>query len=272
MAKVLTFEVYQAGMTKFKELADETYMKKGEGAVYTVRAAASATSGYAATYELCSVAEPETEGGDPVITPVAGAAKINIPKDFLVKSASLNEVVAADKEAGGKFADDTNFAVGDKYIDFVVNTKADGDGSAEADQHIYLNVKDLVDIYTGGDGIDVDSNNEISVVIDTPNAHGLGVGANGVKLDLVRGNTYTYTQASGTYVAGTTYYTTNTGAAIVDTSAFEVGVTDVSAYFVRSVATAGTDGAMSIDDKEKLDAITEATAAEVESAIESLFG
>ena len=41
-----------------------------------------------------------------------------------------------------------------------------------------------------------------------------------------------YVAASGTYVAGTTYYTNNTGAEEVDTTSFEEGVTDVSSYFV----------------------------------------
>lgn len=41
-----------------------------------------------------------------------------------------------------------------------------------------------------------------------------------------------YKAATGTYVAGTTYYTDNTGSTPVDVTGFEVGVTDVSSYFV----------------------------------------
>lgn len=44
----------------------------------------------------------------------------------------------------------------------------------------------------------------------------------------------TYVQATGTYVAGTTYYTDSTGTTIVDTTSFEEGVTDVSNYYVES--------------------------------------
>lgn len=42
----------------------------------------------------------------------------------------------------------------------------------------------------------------------------------------------TYVAATGTYVAGTTYFTDNTGASEVDTTGFEAGVTDVSSYYV----------------------------------------
>lgn len=43
-----------------------------------------------------------------------------------------------------------------------------------------------------------------------------------------------FVAATGTYVSGTTYYTDNTGATEVDTSAFEVGVTIVSSYYVAN--------------------------------------
>ena len=49
----------------------------------------------------------------------------------------------------------------------------------------------------------------------------------------------TYIQASDTYVAGTTYYTDNSGTTTVDTSSFEVGVTDVSSYFVSQTTASG---------------------------------
>lgn len=62
---------------------------------------------------------------------------INIPKDFLVKSAALSTVSTANVPYQGA-------VVGDKYIDFVVNTR-EGTDTAE---HIYLPVNDLVDVYT----------------------------------------------------------------------------------------------------------------------------
>ena len=62
----------------------------------------------------------------------------------------------------------------------MVNSK-DADDTAT---HIYLPVNELVDAYTGGNGIEVTPSNVISAKIDTANANGLGVTAAGFKLDL----------------------------------------------------------------------------------------
>lgn len=104
--------------------------------------------------------------------------KINIPKDYLVKSATLETSTAQNYETVG------TSAAGKKYIDFVVNT-VDSDAT---DTHIYLPVEDLVDVYTAGNGLDV-TNNEFTLVIDSTNAHGLAVGANGLSLALVVAST-----------------------------------------------------------------------------------
>jgi hypothetical protein len=118
---------------------------------------ATANTGYAASYTI------KANG-------VALSPDIDIPKDLLVKSATLETVATADTPYQGA-------VVGDKYIDFVINAK---DASATA-EHIYLPVNDLVDVYTAGNGL-TESNNEFSVVIDSSNANGLSVGANGVAL------------------------------------------------------------------------------------------
>lgn len=90
---------------------------------------------------------------------------INIPKDFLVKSAVISTVVDSDISVGGKL-EDKGFELGDKYIDFTVNSKDDD----SEESHVYLNVKDLVDVYTTSDNatqvqLTIDSNNEISAEI-----------------------------------------------------------------------------------------------------------
>ena len=125
-------------------------------AEYTITQQAQAETGYLATYTL------EKDG-------VQTGAKINIPKDFLVKSVSLNTVTVDDEPVEG-------YVVGDKYIDFVVNT-LEGDGQAT---HLYLLVTDLIDVYTEGNGIDITSN-AISVVAKTNG--GLAVDASGVYID-----------------------------------------------------------------------------------------
>ena len=93
---------------------------------------------------------------------------IDIPKDFLVKSGQVREATASD----------TGFNVGDKILDFEINTIGDDETSS----HILISVADLVDAYTGGNGINVDSNNEITAVVDSTSESFLTVGSGGLKL------------------------------------------------------------------------------------------
>lgn len=126
-------------------------------AEYSVVKLETATDGYLASYQLQKDGAP------------AGAT-INIPKDYLVKSASVKTATADDP---------SGFAEGTKYIDFVVNTY-DTDSGTGKESHIYLNVQDLVDVYTPGDGIEISEANSISVKVVAEN--GLSVDASGVKI------------------------------------------------------------------------------------------
>jgi len=136
---------------------EKAVMEIPDGVEYSIVKEATADTGYFATYQLYGA----TAGGTP--SPISGSAKINIPKDFLVKSGTVSTVTAADKAPGGKFENDSNFQIGDKYIDLVVNVKAEDPSDPTTDEHLYINVKDLVDVYTGGDGIIVDAHNAITV-------------------------------------------------------------------------------------------------------------
>ena len=78
--------------------------------------------------------------------------KINIPRDFLVKSASVQTVTTANTPVNG-------YSVGDKYIDFVVNAKE----GTSSEEHLYLNVNDLVDVYTADESTLTLSNNQFSI-------------------------------------------------------------------------------------------------------------
>ena len=89
----------------------------------TVEKLATAETGYAHSYAV-------KQNGSQV------GSTINIPKDYLVKSATVDTVTSADLTTLG-----TGYEVGDKYMDFVVNTK----GNDGTDEHIYVNVKDLVE-------------------------------------------------------------------------------------------------------------------------------
>ena len=137
------------------------------GSIVDVVKQAIAEEGFAATYIV-------TQGVDGENKPIQRGVKINIPKDFLVKSATLEVVSAADTPYAGAKVDD-------KYIDFVVNTT----DASETAQHIYLPVQDLVDAYTAGNGLQM-TNNEFSVKLDSTSEEFLTVGANGVKLSGVQ--------------------------------------------------------------------------------------
>ena len=128
----------------------------GTGSVVTVESAAG--SGNVLT------AYTIKQGGTTVGT-------INIPKDFLVKSGTVEVCATADTPVSG-------LAVGDKYLDFVVNSVGD-DATAS---HIYIPVQDLVDAYTAGNGIAISAQNEVSAVVDSTSESYLTVGASGLKL------------------------------------------------------------------------------------------
>lgn len=86
----------------------------------------TAETGYAATYVIKQGGSTKTQAG----------VKINIPKDFLVRSGEVKTATAADLSTLGQ-----GYTAGDKYIDFVVNTE----DASETPEHIYINVKDLVE-------------------------------------------------------------------------------------------------------------------------------
>lgn len=143
--------------------ADNGLQKKSDGLYvkdHTVDVVkkATANAGYIASYQV-------------TVDDTVVGADINIPKDYLVKSADIKVVAAADDPYTGA-------AAGDKYIDFVVNTV----GGDDNESHIYLSVQDLVDEYTAGDGIEISATNVIAIKLGT-NANGLKVGAAGLELD-----------------------------------------------------------------------------------------
>jgi hypothetical protein len=79
---------------------------------------------------------------------------IDIPKDYLVKSALLKT---------GTLKNDvfTESSTGDKYIEFVINTSTAAD--EDPDSFMYLKVQDLVDVYTAGEYITISDKNVIDV-------------------------------------------------------------------------------------------------------------
>lgn len=124
-----------------------------DGLLVTVPAAAEysivkdADSGdYAAIYHL-------TKGGTNV------GAEINIPKDLFVKEGKIVDNPAGQPEG--------------KYIELTLQNQTDP---------IYINVADLVDAYTAGNGITISASNEVSAKVVA--ANGLSVDADGIKMGL----------------------------------------------------------------------------------------
>lgn len=155
--------ISNSGIETLKAVAAEIekrYLKQTDVSSYSIKKMTTATTGYAASYQLMK--------GEEVVGDV-----INIPKDYLVKSASLKAVTTANSPVSG-------YVVGDKYIDFVINT-ATADGN---ESHIYLKVSDLVDTYTKGEGIDISSSNVVSIKINSSSANGLSASTEGLKLSL----------------------------------------------------------------------------------------
>ena len=143
---------------------------------YTIEKLGTAESGYIASYILKK--NGTTQEG----------ATINIPKDYLVKSGSIVNVVLYN----GHYYESTDTGhttqldaygvnAAGKYLKFVVNT-VDGTGNTSS---IYISVQDLVDAYQAGNGISIDASNYISVKIDSANANGLATTTAGLKLNTV---------------------------------------------------------------------------------------
>lgn len=94
---------------------------------------------------------------------------INIPKDMVVDSGSLK--TATQEDVTNNLYE--NIKIGDKYIDLVIaNSNND---------HIYIPVTDLIDVYLAGDGLSI-SNNKFSIKKDATSENYLSVSSNGLKI------------------------------------------------------------------------------------------
>ena len=150
----------------------------------------------------------------------ANRIEIDIPKDFLVKSGKshLLTVVAGTGANVGKYmvTKVDSAAVAEPYeapatvtgagqwMDLVINTKDSAQGT-ETDEHLSINITELVDVYTAGNGLQLDnkvfsiklkqvsnadasglevSADGLAIKIDSNNANGLAITADGLKIAL----------------------------------------------------------------------------------------
>ena len=132
-----TFETKEDVTAKYNELtgkidAETTAREEADEALetklsVTVEKQETAEGTYLATYY---VKQNGVKVGD----------SINIPKDFVVKTATVKVCEKDDEPVSG-------LKIGDKYIDLEINTKDE----SETTTHIYLPIKDMVDAYIGAE-------------------------------------------------------------------------------------------------------------------------
>jgi hypothetical protein len=102
------------------------------------------------------------KSGNEYVVPNNDSAIINIPKDQFLKGAeivkgTLNGSVFTESESGEKFI----------HFTFEINKKDENGATTTTENHVYLNVHELVDVYTAGNGIDtIGSDNVIKVKAD----------------------------------------------------------------------------------------------------------
>lgn len=132
----VTFDPQESGITSTK-IAPAIRELKGKIDAISVPdysiIETTVTEGYSKTYSL-------TKDG------VEVGVKINIPKDLVVNKGSVKVVATAGTPYEGA-------VVGDKYLDIELNDPTK--------DHIYIPVKELVDVYTAGDGIEISADNVI---------------------------------------------------------------------------------------------------------------
>lgn len=186
----------------------------------TVEQQASAETGYTATYVV-------KQGGSQVGT------KINIPKDFLVKSASLGTSASNNSPQ-------TGFAEGDKYLDFIINTK-DNSGT---DEHLYVNVKDLLNEYEADETTLTLSNSGVfsikSGVIPTGSSTATDIKMNGTQS---AGSATTYAKADHVHPTDTSRAAASHSHTTSDISDFPTNVSSFTndAGYITSASLPETD-------------------------------
>lgn len=165
-----------------------------------IRKLLSTDTGYNADY-AASYALFNTKGS----TAVQLGDAINIVKDQFLSGA---ELVTGTYNAG-TFTPGTS-TTDHKYIKLVFNVNTDDDSTdAEtgAQDTIYLDVNDLVDVYTAGDGIDVSSTNVISIEKDASSEGFLTVSSAGILLSGVQD---AIDEAASGIISGLSSYTAGT--------------------------------------------------------------
>lgn len=177
-------------------------------AEYTIAKLTTAETGYLATYQL------QKDG-------TGVGEKINIPKDYLVKSAAVKTSTGTGDPSG--------FDAGVKYIDFTINTYDTQTGSG-TESHIYLNVADLVDVYESGSA----AGDAVKIAISTDNKISATVTDKGITLAMLADDVQTSLGKANSALQKASITTGTANGTIA------VGGTDVAVKGLGSAAYAAT--------------------------------
>ncbi len=182
-AQVNKIEKIKVNGVELEIISKEVDITLPSVSAYSLAKSETADEGFSATYQL-------TQDGEPV------GDKINIPKDMVVQSGQVSVVVTDDVPVQG-------YKVGDKYIDLLLaNTD---------NEHIYVLVSDLVDVYSAGSGIVITGN---SVAIDT-------------SVVALKGESYTKSEADNRFLQA---HQDISGKADKATTLAGYGITDALSY------------------------------------------
>lgn len=246
--------------------ADDNHLAT-EGTVSAAKQAAAVTVEAGAESATNFVSYTVKQGG-------AAVGTINIPKFLVVKSGS----VVTGTWNGSTFTEDaTQPGSGTgKAIKLVLNDSGD---AGTADDVLYINVADLVDVYTGGNGITISTANVVSVKLDTDKTNGLSLSSNGLALDTASQSAAgamsaadkakldgitagaepnrTYTVVTGKPTANQTpgFGSTFTVSQINQDATGQVTATDRTVKIPNAAATQSAAGLMSATDKTILDGL-----------------
>lgn len=224
---IFSDNIYDKGKEKLvSELFEDVPSSGFDGYKVTVETLETPTSGYLKTYAI-------KQNG-------ATLGNIDIPKDFLVKSGSI----VKGSWDGDKFTPSDSGS--DKALKLVINTK----DASVTDETIYINVKDLVDVYTEGNGITISDDNVVSVKIASDSETFLSVNTNGIAVkgiqkavsDAVSGAEYltSITSGNGITVSEKSSKTQNVSLKLNSTKTDNTLTVDGDGLYLSSTINCGT--------------------------------
>ena len=313
MAKHVTLAQLSTVANGLATKSDARFQKKSDVVSYTLTKASTADTGYSATYQLFAGStavgdkinipkDMVVESGDVKTvttddTPYTGAvvgdkyidlvianktnSHIYIPVTDLIDIYTAGNGINITNNSVAIAIDGTNahgLSVGASGLALAEATTSASGAMSSTDKAKLDNAD--VTAYTAGNGVDITSH-EVSAVVDSSNANGLSVGANGLALAAATTTTAGAMSASDKDKldsADVTAYTAGNGinisshavSATVDSSNAN-GLSVGSNGIALAAATTSTAGAMSAADKTKLDGFTEATNSEVQDIIDAIW-